>query len=168
MNAVAHRSLRRRGVAYFQYLASGLRAARCLLVVCLLAPLAGCGDGLADVSGTVTLDGQPLRGGSGVRVTVFFQPVSGSSSGAVGIVDGNGRYQLSTGAKEGVVPGEYVVTCSATKIIPSKVPGGAASGRRLTDPKYANAKTSGLQFTIESGDNEFNIPLESGPSQARR
>ncbi|MEX2308584.1 MAG: hypothetical protein WD738_13365 [Pirellulales bacterium] len=143
----------------------GAYAARWLLVVSLLVPFSGCGNNLADVGGTVTLDGQPLRGGGGVRATVVFQPVSANSSGAVGIVDENGRYQLSTGSEEGAAPGDYLVTCSATQIIPSKQPGGTPSGRRITDPKYANAKTSGLQFTVQPGDNEFNIPLESRPSR---
>jgi hypothetical protein len=138
-------------------------AARLLLIAIGLAPFTGCGNNLADVGGTVTLDGQPLRGGSGVRATVVFQPVSGSMTGAVGIVDENGRYRLSTGSGEGAAPGDYLVTCSATQIIPSKQPGGTPTGRRITDPKYANAKTSGLQFTVQPGINEFDIALEARP-----
>jgi hypothetical protein len=124
----------------------------------------GCGDNLADVHGTVTLDGRPLRGGGDVRATVVFQSISGSSTGAVGIVDENGRFTLSTGSKEGVAPGDYSVTCTATKIIPSSEPGRAPGGRSITDPKYANAKTSGLQFTVQPGGNEFEIPLASRPA----
>jgi hypothetical protein len=151
-------------------LSVGLHAARLLSVAILLVPFSGCGNNLADVSGTVTLDGQPLRGGgdSGIRATVVFQPVSGSAVGAVGIVDENGRYQLSTGSEEGAPPGDYLVTCSATQIIPPKQPGGTPTGRRITDPKYANAKTSGLQFTVEPGNNQFDIALESRPSRPWR
>jgi hypothetical protein len=136
-----------------------------IAVVALLAPFSGCGNGLADVSGTVTLDGAPLRGGNDVRATVYFQPASGSGAAAVGILDESGRYTLSTGSEEGAAPGDYVVTFTATQIIPSKEPGGTPSGRRITDLKYANAKTSGLQFTVQSGNNEFNIPLESRTSK---
>jgi hypothetical protein len=140
--------------------------ARRLLLVLLMAPFAGCGDNLADVSGIVTLDGQPLRGGGDVRATVIFQPASGGSVGAVGVVDENGRYNLSTGSKDGAPPGDYRVTCSATQLVPSKEPGGTPGGRRLTHRKYANANTSGLQFMVEPGSNEFNIPLESRPAES--
>jgi hypothetical protein len=139
-----------------------------LLIAFSLVSLVGCGGNLADVSGAVTLDGQPLRSGRDIRTTVVFQPISGSAIGAVGLVDESGRYQLSTGSKKGAVPGDYTVTCTSTQIIPSKTPGGAGSGRSITDPKYANAKTSGFQFTVQSGSNEFNIPLESRPGERRR
>jgi hypothetical protein len=145
------------------------KAAGLLLATALLLPFNGCGNGLASVSGTVTLDGQPLRGGNGVRGTVYFQPAAGGSS-AVGNLDEMGRYDLSTGSKEGAAPGDYLVTCSVAQIIPSKEPGGTPSGRRITDSKYANAKTSGFRFTVQKGDNEFDISLESprGAASARQ
>jgi hypothetical protein len=135
-----------------------------IIVFALTVP--GCGDGLADVTGVVTLDGQPLRGGSGVRGTVYFQPTSGSGAAAVGILDENGKFSLSSGSKQGVAPGEYSVTCSATQIIPSKQAGGTPSGRRITPQKYAVASTSGFQFTVEPGSNEFDLPLTSAGTKA--
>src|SRR5262245_38136533 len=81
--------------------------------------LTGCGNGLAKVSGVVTLDGQPLRSGNDVRATVYFQPASGAGAAAVGILDEEGKFTLSSGSQTGVAPGEYVITCSATQIIPS-------------------------------------------------
>lgn len=145
------------------------KAAKLMLAAATLLPICGCGNGLANVSGTVTLDGQPLRGGNGVRGTVYFQPAAGGTS-AVGILDEMGRYELSTGSKEGAALGDYLVTCSVAQIIPSKEPGGTPSGRRITDPKYANAKTSGFQFTVHEGNNEFDIALESsrGATTARQ
>jgi hypothetical protein len=85
----------------------------------------------------------------------------------VGIVDESGRYQLSTGSKEGAAPGDYLISCLATKIIPAKEPGSAPGGRSLTDPKFANAKTSGLQFTVSPGNNEYDIALVSRAAGAR-
>lgn len=123
--------------------------------------VSGCGSGLARVSGVVTLDGQPLRGGNGVRATVYFQPASGTGAAAAGILDENGKYSLSSGSQRGVAPGEYLVTCMATQIIPAKDPGGTPSGRRITPQKYANARTSGFQLTVQPGNNEFNLPLTS-------
>ncbi len=124
----------------------------------------GCGSGLAQVSGVVTVDGQPLRGGAGdTRVTVEFQPASGVGTTAIGLADENGVYILGTGAKTGIPPGEYVVTCSASRLIPGPSGTGAAGARRITDPKYGNAKTSGLKFSVQPGNNEFNIELQSPP-----
>ena len=134
-----------------------------LAAAVLVIATAGCGNGLAQVSGAVTLDGQPLRGGNGVRATVFFQPASGDGRAAVGILDENGQFQLSSGSEEGVAPGEYLVSCTATQIIPSKNPGGTPSGKRITPQIYASARTSGFQFKVEPGGNEFNLTLSSNP-----
>jgi hypothetical protein len=132
--------------------------------------LSGCGNGLAQVSGQVTLDGQPVRGGrDGARVTVQFQPASGQGATAVALADENGNYEMATGSQTGISPGEYLVTCSATEVLTSSNTG-IPSFRQLADPKYAKAQTSGLKFTVESGKNEFDIPLESprGPTTARQ
>ncbi len=128
----------------------------------------GCGNNLSQVTGVVTLDGQPLKGGSGVHATVFFQPVSKAGTAAVGVVDKNGVYKLSTGSQSGITPGEYLVTYSASQIIPSATPGGTPSGKRISNPKYASAKTSGLRFEVKEGENEFDISIDSPPQSASR
>jgi hypothetical protein len=133
----------------------------------MLLALTGCGSGLAEVSGVVTVDGQPLRGGSDVRATVCFQPTTGGGLTAVGLLDENGVYRLSSGSQEGVLPGEYLVTCSATQLVRGP-DGSAAGGRRITNPVYANAKTSGLKFTVEPGSNEFNLTLNAPSGAAAR
>jgi hypothetical protein len=143
-----------------EYRPAFLQFATVIAISALVLALSGCGNGLAQVSGVVTLDGQPLRGGNDVRATVHFQPTSGSGAAAVGLVDENGRYRLSSGSQEGVAPGEYVVTCSATQLVRSN-DGHAAGGRRITDPAYANAGTSGFKFTVAPGKNEFNLALNS-------
>src|SRR4051794_20647059 len=87
--------------------------------------LAGCGEKFSQVSGIVTLDGQPVAAREGVTATIMFQPASGGAA-AVGRLDQNGRYHISTGAQSGLKPGEYVATCSINRLIPSTT-GGAAS-----------------------------------------
>ena len=134
----------------------------------LLLVAVGCGGDLAEVTGVVTIDGKPLRGGEGMHATVFFQPVAGQGANAAGILNENGVYRLSTGSQQGVAPGEYVATCSASEIIPSTTPGGTPSGRRVTDPKYASVKTSDLRFTIEPGKNQCDIALESPSASSGR
>lgn len=120
----------------------------------------GCSSNLAQVAGVVTLDGEPLQG-EDLHATIYFQSASGSGTSGVGILDEHGNYTLTTGSQDGIEPGEYVVSFSASKIIPSKEQGGLPSGKRITDPKYASAKTSGLRFDVKAGKNQCDIPLVS-------
>jgi hypothetical protein len=120
----------------------------------------GCGNGLASVSGTVTLDGEPIAGGSDVRGTVTFYRQDGTGTPAVGIIDSDGRYEMSTGSTDGVPPGEYAVAIAATRIIIPE-PGATPSGRPITPRYYANAKESGLRADVEPGGNTFDFQLES-------
>jgi hypothetical protein len=136
---------------------------RLALLACAAGLLTGCGSDLGQVSGQVTLDGQPLCGGGDVRATVYFQPASGNGTTATGLVNESGEYKLSTGSVKGVTPGEYVVTISATQLVKSPT-GGAAGGKRITDPSYANAGTSGFKFKVEPGSNEYNLALNSRPA----
>src|SRR4051812_37296397 len=77
----------------------------------------GCGGPqAARVSGTVTLDDQPLTKGS-----VTFNPV-GTGALASGQIDAQGRYQLRTGTDLGCAPGSYIVTVVATEPVPQKSP----------------------------------------------
>jgi hypothetical protein len=139
-----------------------------LVAPLFVSALNGCGNGLSHVSGQVTLDGQPLRGGGDVRATVKFQPASGTGPAAMALVDGNGNYSLSTGSQVGVPPGDYVVACSASQLVKTSGTSAPQGAHRITDPKYDNPSTSGLKFTVQSGKNEFNIPLQSAPKTAAK
>ena len=132
--------------------------AACALAFCLMCLiLTGCGNGLSQVSGTVTLDGQSLKAGQdGARVTVQFFPANGVGPNGVGLVDENGIYKIGTGSQFGVPAGEYNVACSVGFNGAS-----AAAKPRGADPKFSSAKTSGLHFKVESGKNQFDIPLTS-------
>jgi hypothetical protein len=136
-----------------------------LLLPALLMGLTGCGDGLAKVTGKVTLDGQPLRAQPGkVRVSIKFSPASGSGPVAMGLADENGNYTLGTGAKTGILPGEYLVTCSAGETLT----GQKSLGREITDSKYGNAKTSGMRCTVQPGRNEYDISVTSPPKTVKQ
>jgi hypothetical protein len=140
------------------------RIATLLSMLLIPAAFSGCGNGLAKVSGQLTLDGQPLRAEPGkIRVSVRFQPESGVGPIAVGLADENGNYTLGTGSKTGILPGDYLVTCSASEVLTNS----KALARELTDPKYGNPKTSGLRYTVQPGKNEFNIALQSPPKKSR-
>ena len=128
----------------------------------LVVTASGCGNGLAQVSGVVTLDGQPLRGGAGdTRVTVQFQPASGTGSTSIGLADENGVYRLGTGSQMGIPPGDYLVSCSASQLGSAAAGQNAGGARSLVDRKYANAKTSGLSCSVQPGANVYDITLVS-------
>jgi len=134
---------------------------RIALLAILSTSIIGCGSGLSSVSGTVTLDGKPLAGNDKLSGTVQFSPEAGRGATAVGNLDQNGRYHLSTGSRVGVLPGRYLVSVSAVEIIPPKVAGEAGSGRLATPPRYADAKTSGFTAEVSSGSNSFDYALLS-------
>ena len=130
------------------------------VVVAACVTLSGCGNGLAQVSGQVTLDGQPVHGGKGdTRVTVQLQPADGVGATAVGLADENGNYKIATGSQAGIKPGDYYVSCSVSTL-------GVAGP--VADPKFANTKTSGLKLTVQPGKNEYNIPLQRPPKKSPR
>jgi hypothetical protein len=98
-----------------------------------LVCIAGCGDsGGVDVSGVVTLDGQPLPG---VQLT-FDQPElpPNENIGYVGRTDAEGRYSLRPimGEGGGVPPGKYRVSLTTAVADPSAPPPPRPAGRRAT------------------------------------
>lgn len=123
--------------------------------------LAGCGERLASVGGKVTFDGQPLAGGPGVRAMIQFQPESGGAP-AIGNLDADGNYELVRGSQAGLPPGPYLVTVTASKIIPGPTPYDPGSGKPITPRRYASAKESGLRADVQAGSNTFDFALESG------
>jgi hypothetical protein len=134
---------------------------RRVLLAIVSTSLLGCGSNLASVSGAIKLDNKPLAGSESLRGTVQFSPADGHGTTAVGYLDENGIYSLSSGSRDGVLPGSYLVTVSATEIIPPKIPGEAPSGRLVTPRWYANAKESGLTAEVAAGSNRFDYELSS-------
>src|SRR5258705_5485273 len=108
-----------------------------LVMLVSLMALVGCGDGMARVKGQVTLDGEPVEGGkNGAYVILQFLPASGVGPNGAAIADQNGRYSIGTGSHYGVVPGDYVVTCTYRPVHPND---------RVPDRKISDAKTSGMK-----------------------
>jgi len=70
--------------------------------------LAGCGQSppkLADVAGSVTLDGKPVS-----NVMLEFQPTGGTGSPSIGYTDRDGTYRLRFSRERwGAVPGVHLV-----------------------------------------------------------
>ena len=118
----------------------------------------GCGASYeAYVSGTVTLDQQPLTTG-----TITFQPV-GPGPITTGAVQQNGAYRLQTGAMRGLACGEYRVTVQAFSATPA--PGMTKeqlAAISLVPLHYAKPDASGLRYTVEPGSQQIDIELHSG------
>lgn len=132
-----------------------------LIASIALATLSGCGSGLARVKGTVTMDGETITKTDVRRCTVTLSPATGPGAKASGSVDENGVFYLSTGAKSGVMPGEYRASVKVRDVIPPKQAGDYSSAKTLSPKKYAKPSTSGLTFTVKRGSNNYDIEISS-------
>jgi hypothetical protein len=123
-----------------------------LIALSLLATVfvSGCGQGLNEVTGKVTLDGRTVPG-----MEVRFEPKDPSiGTTAIGYTQADGTYQLHyPGDKTGAPAGEYTVT----------ITGGEAEveGRQAVRvaPQYNSA--SQLTATVKSGPNTINFDVTS-------
>lgn len=149
-----------------------------ILVLALsLVGNAGCGSSgpeLFPVSGVVKYQGQPLAG-----ATVTYIPEAKEGGFAMATTDAEGRYEMKTGAENGVVAGRSAITvtkfaapgaAAATPMSPQEMEKQAMSGqlqKSLDDQgkssipeQYGTAGTSGLSYEVKkSGTNENNIDL---------
>jgi hypothetical protein len=128
-----------------------------------LTTLAGCG-GAGDelpreaVSGTVNLNGAPLKAGM-----IQFQPSdpTAATAGAAGITDG--RYSIAKA--EGLVPGKYLVSITSTppasSPTPVVMPGDPVGPPKEPIPAQYNAKSNLTAQVTKGGPNEFEFSLKS-------
>ena len=122
--------------------------------VALLSCLGCGGSDLVTVSGTVTLDGQPLESG-----TIVFQ--AQGMAMCVGNLGAGGRYELSTGRQEGIAAGTYQVTITAFQVIDQANDDSAPIPKLLTPVKYNIPETSGLTAAVQRVSNSFDFVLTS-------
>src|SRR5262249_27420377 len=94
-----------------------MRTARHACLVLSLLCLAGCFGNKAEVSGTVKLDGVPIKEGS-----INFIPVEGTLGPGAGAVIEDGKYHIA--ASKGVTVGKNRVEIRAFK----------NTGRKVQDP----------------------------------
>jgi hypothetical protein len=111
----------------------------------------GCGGGLSEVTGKVTLDGKTVPG-----LEVRFEPKDPNiGTTAIGYTKADGTYQLHyPGDKTGAPAGEYKV----------KISGGETEGESDRPPvrvarKYNSA--SELTATVTPGENTINFDVTS-------
>ncbi len=126
-----------------------------VLAAGLFVPLSGCGGGVANVSGEVKFEGQPLQNG---RVTFV---CSGGNRPSLSADIKEGRYEI---ANVPAGPVEVIVETFNRRADP--VPGGPPPAPVPKDYKYvkiparySNAKESGLGFEAVNGDQAKNFDL---------
>lgn len=127
---------------------------RAVLAV-LFASITGCGGAFdATLSGNVSYRGQPLATG-----TVTFHP-KGEGPISVGSIRDDGGYEVVTGREIGLPPGDYQVTVVANGPLPEPTPENPEPLPELLVPaRYTVKQTSGLSYTVTSGDNVYDIEL---------
>jgi hypothetical protein len=128
----------------------------------LLTITVGCGNGLARVSGTVTLDGQAVIGGPEKYGTVSFYREAGGGAPAIGIIDSSGRYELKTGGQKGIEPGSYLVAIAVKRIAPPVQQYGLPQATLISPPKYSSVTESGLHADVQRGSNTIDFAMSSG------
>ena len=140
-----------------------------LAVLCAASFAVGCSGrygGRADVTGTVTLEGQPLKEG-----TIDFSPLDqqGTFSGAK-IIDGN--YAMTKG--DGLQPGKYLVRISSgdgkTPASDEEIaaPGGSTNivSIDLIPPEYNVASKEEREVKAGAVNKfDFNIPMANRPKK---
>lgn len=130
-------------------------------MVVLLLAVAGCGQGVGQVTGHLTIDGQPAPPG----LILEFQPQTRESSPSYGRTDATGRFEVwKNGTTKGVAPGASLVRISIPSPDtsgrgPPKLP---AELEKLTIPaRYGTA--SELRFDIKSGSQVIDIDIATKP-----
>lgn len=129
------------------------RQVRITSLLLVTIPLYGCFGGggakpeTVHVSGTVTYRGAPLSKG---QVT-FIKKGGGDARPAIGIIDENGRYEMSSyGDRDGVVPGEYdIVVVSLGPELSDEDYGKGLERKSLIPKRYGSVVTSGLSIAVD-------------------
>jgi hypothetical protein len=124
---------------------------------------AGCRSGTpatAQVRGTVSYRGAPLRGG----IIVFTPDAERGTHGAVAHaeIQADGSYVLSTGEQPGAVPGWHRVTVVAVQTPPQPLPGQRyAVPQSILPERYRDPDLCGLTREVKAGQaNVIDLDLE--------
>ncbi|WP_254513780.1 carboxypeptidase-like regulatory domain-containing protein [Anatilimnocola floriformis] len=120
------------------------------LLLCAFA-VTGCGSGLGDVTGTVTLEGQPLP-----NVNVMFENTQ-KNTRATGTTDAAGKYRLSTNAKD---DGATLGDCKIAVNQPGPADSSKGEGPRIFPVRYERADSSGFTYTVKAGKNTYDMDLK--------
>jgi hypothetical protein len=134
------------------------------LLTLALVVLGGCGARKYPVVGKVVYrDGTPFPGGM-----VIFSPMDPTNpTGARGYIREDGSFELSTDKEgDGSLEGHY------RALVRPPVPGGPEDAARphllLIEPRFTKFETSGLEFEVRPGKNEFTLTVDRPARNARK
>lgn len=110
------------------------------------------------ISGTVTLDGQPLKQGS-----IAFQPLQQGGVGSGGLIS-DGKYTIPAG--KGLPQGKYRVTVNAggetaAKLGPDGMPGDAGAAPKELVPAIYNTASTLTAEVSDTRSQQFDFQLKS-------
>jgi hypothetical protein len=138
-------------------------SASALLCGMVVGFAAGCSRSSQEsqVSGNVSLDGGEI--GPGI---IVFAPVDNGTP-AIGPIEDDGSYSMSTSHEVGLSAGKYKVGISIREL-PTNVQRGdrLPPGKLLIPQKYEDSATSGLEYDVAPGSNTIDIELKSQSSNA--
>lgn len=126
----------------------------CCVAFGLVAALTGCGNDMEQLTGKITVGGEPpppeLDG------AVSFFPAAGAP--AMSPLKPDGTFEMKTGSQSGLKPGTYEVAIGTwfgdLPMTPSP------THPSWTHKKYSNRKTSGLTITIPYEGNHIEWKLD--------
>ena len=145
-------------------------AAALLIALLMLLGMAGCGPrhpaATYPVSGKVVFaDGTPLASG-GVVLCESVAAEGQPAFNARGAIQSDGTFRLSTfGEGDGAVAGKHRVLVRAKRDAADYLEKGVIP-RPVVDPQSERYETSGLEFTVEQGNNQFTLVVKR-PSKDR-
>jgi hypothetical protein len=120
-----------------------------ILISCAAICCSGCGPEfkMAQVSGTVTLDGAPVG-----RLQVLFEPQDRGQPSSLGFTQPDGKYQLRcTSGQDGAAVGQHIVRVTPVEVDDPE-------GPPLTIPEKYNI-SSQLNFEVKPGENTIDLPI---------
>jgi hypothetical protein len=134
-----------------------------ILLLAGVTVLGGCGGGptLAEVSGTVRANGQPLE-----KIQVEFWPLQDGPK-SVGVTDAQGRYTLLIdGKRAGAVVGQHKVILRDVGVLGDKFLGRAGESVDMTKGRkprigaaYTDPQRTPVEKAVTAGKNEIEIDV---------
>ncbi|MCO6048163.1 hypothetical protein NG895_30070 [Aeoliella sp. ICT_H6.2] len=130
----------------------GKRVSCAVLLLCGVLCIAGCGGNKGTVTGSASLNGEPLTSG---RVA-FFQD---GQAPAIANISEDGSFQLAIGSSKGIEPGEYKVTVSSYDVGKASSPQNPPPVKLITPKNYSDVTTTPLTSTVVKGSNQIDLEL---------
>jgi len=133
------------------------------IVLVAMACLSGCGPGHAKtypVSGKVLFgDGTPLTTGGAIHCESVV--TEGLPVNARGAIRADGTFVLSTFADgDGAVSGKHRVLVRAQRDAVDYRKEEDVIPKPIIEPRFERYETSGLEFTVKEGNNDFTVVVE--------